>query len=288
MSLANGADANDAVNYGQLTGVQSGLENEDLTFLKLNGTRSMSGDLTFVGDEQVTTRNINFPEAGGSIKAVSGAITLDGTEVNVSSKKIVSLANGTDATDAVNFGQLTGVQADIIGGASSGYDTLGKIENKIGFILSNVDESAIDSITEVISAFQNADSSLMAMVTGIQANVASISGNYATNAYVSGEVSGLDARLDVLEGANKQQQQYQAITLDSTDIDNQYLTVTNTIVGTPWVMIDGVMARPTADFTVSNNNRINFAGDLASLGSSALVAGDVVHVYYMKNALLGA
>lgn len=222
------------------------------------------------------------------LNAVSGAMVLDGSQIDVSSKKIVSLANGTDATDAVNFGQLTGVQADIIGGASSGYDTLGKIENKIGFILSNVDESAIDSITEVISAFQNADSSLMAMVTGIQANVASISGNYATNAYVSGEVSGLDARLDVLEGANKQQQQYQAITLDSTDIDNQYLTVTNTIVGTPWVMIDGVMARPTADFTVSNNNRINFAGDLASLGSSALVAGDVVHVYYMKNALLGA
>jgi trimeric autotransporter adhesin len=43
----------------------------------------------------------------------------------------------------------------LIDGASSGYDTLKKLEDKISFIISNVDPAALDSLTEIVEALQN-------------------------------------------------------------------------------------------------------------------------------------
>ena len=65
-NLADGASNNDAVNYGQVSGLISGFNN----FLKIDGTNSMTADL------------------------------------NVNSHKLLNVNNGTNPNDAVNFSQL--------------------------------------------------------------------------------------------------------------------------------------------------------------------------------------
>lgn len=81
-----------------------------------------------------------------------------------------------------------------------------------------------------------------------------------------------------------QVQAYESKTL-SLASDLISISVASTIVGTPWVMIDGVMARPNVDFTVSGKV-ITFTGEWASTASlatgSPVELGDVVHVFYMK------
>jgi hypothetical protein len=50
--------------------------------------------------------NIVLQTAATSGTGIRGKITLNGREIDVTSKKIVNVANGTDATDAINKGQL--------------------------------------------------------------------------------------------------------------------------------------------------------------------------------------
>jgi hypothetical protein len=56
--------------------------------------------------ENVDGGNIALQTAAVSGTGVRGKITLDGREIDVTSKKIVNVASGTEATDAVNKGQL--------------------------------------------------------------------------------------------------------------------------------------------------------------------------------------
>lgn len=88
-----------------------------------------------------------------------------------------------------------------------------------------------------------------------------------------------DAQLDTLV---IQQQNYESKTLASGDVTNGYIDVSGPIQGTPWVMVDGIMGRPGTDFTHSGS-RITFQSEWAVGGVSALAAGDVVHVFFMKN-----
>jgi hypothetical protein len=78
------------------------LEAEDLTFLKLDGSRPMTGSLEMNGNTIDGVPNINAPALGSlSISSLDGSIILDpSVSVSVSSKKIVSLADPTDAQDA--------------------------------------------------------------------------------------------------------------------------------------------------------------------------------------------
>lgn len=105
------------------------------------------------------------------------------------------------------------------------------------------------------------------------------------SARIAGDASALsdakaytDAQLDTLV---IQQQQYTAKTLASGDVSNGYVDVSGPIVGTPWIMVDGVMGRPSVDFTHSGS-RITFQGEWASGGASAMASGDVVHIFFMK------
>jgi hypothetical protein len=56
--------------------------------------------------ENVNGGSIALQTAAVSGTGVRGKITLDGREIDVTSKKIVNVASGTEATDAVNKGQL--------------------------------------------------------------------------------------------------------------------------------------------------------------------------------------
>lgn len=210
-----------------------------------------------------------------------------------------TLASAQSYTD----GEIVAIK----GGVSESYDTLGKIEAKIGFIMSNVDGAALDSLTEIVAAFQGADSNINTAISNLASTASTnlaaeqtraqaaeaalgvrIDGvesdlSAEESARIAGDASTLvdakaytDAQLDTLV---IQQQQYEAKTLGA---GATYVDVSGPIVSTPWVMIDGVMGRPNVDFTWSGS-RITFAGEWASGGASELVQGDILHVFFMKN-----
>jgi hypothetical protein len=224
------------------------------------------------------------------------------TKAQVDSGDASTLSSAQSYTD----GEITTLK----GGVSESYDTLGKIEAKIGFIMSNVDGAALDSLSEIVAAFQGADSDINTAISDLAAtagtNLAAeqtraqaaeaalgvrIDGvesdlSAEESARIAGDASTLvdakayaDAQLDTLV---IQQQQYTAKTLASGDVSAQYVDVSGPIQGTPWVMIDGVMGRPGVDFTHSGS-RITFAGEWATGGESALASGDVLHIFFMKN-----
>jgi hypothetical protein len=74
------------------------------------------------------------------------------------------------------------------------------------------------------------------------------------------------------------------LTLISGDITNQYINLQNTaLYPSVQVFFSGVLQKQGTDYTlsdVSSVTRITFAGQLASAGAIALVAGDTLEVYY--------
>lgn len=57
--------------------------------------------------------DINLTTATTSGSGVRGKIKLDGKEIDVTSKKIINLADGTSASDAINKGQLDGLSSSL-------------------------------------------------------------------------------------------------------------------------------------------------------------------------------
>lgn len=83
----------------------------------------------------------------------------------------------------------------------------------------------------------------------------------------------------------------QSFTLNGTNITNQYVDLTYAINYAPSVIVwvqGGPIQSLTTDYTVSLTGgvagvgRVTFAGDLATGGASALVAGDVFVVHYTR------
>jgi hypothetical protein len=77
---------------------------------------------------------------------------------------------------------------------------------------------------------------------------------------------------------------YERYVLSGTDISNGYLDVTNTMKATPEVMIfpDRVNLLPTDDFTWSGKRIVWNTATVGPGGDAALVAGDIIHVWYFK------
>jgi hypothetical protein len=79
------------------------------------------------------------------------------------------------------------------------------------------------------------------------------------------------------------------ITLNSTDITNQYIDLSRVAAsaeGIVFYCVGGPIQTNTIDYTVSltggagSNTRISFAGDLATAGAAALVSGDILVVKF--------
>jgi len=116
---------------------------------------------------------------------------------------------------------------DLKGGVSSAYDTLKKIEDKIEFITSNVDGAALDSLTEIVSAFQSADSTINGAISSLAASAAADLD--AEEAARIAADSALDARLDILEADPVTKSYVDAQIPDNTDglvegSSNKYFT----------------------------------------------------------------
>ena len=103
------------------------------------------------------------------------------------------------------------------------------------------------------------------------------SGGDFTATEVEGALAELKADIAAATGANKGEE---AITLDGTDITNQSVTLANApISDVAMLFAGGVNQIPGVDYSVSGTT-LSFLGDLATAGAAALVAGDILVVYY--------
>ena len=143
---------------------------EDLTFLKLDGSRAMEGALDLdhnqllnvaelqlkaTSDESNPYGSISGSVADGlSLSSTSGMSIESGTgEISVSDGKIKNLADGVNAKDAVNKGQLD--------------FEVNRLDDRIDNVLENIDPAALDSLKEVVDAFQNADSDIYSAINSL-------------------------------------------------------------------------------------------------------------------------
>lgn len=216
-----------------------------------------------------------FTEARAKAAAVSDAIVDGVTDVAASQNAVfdalalkLDLAGGT-MSGGINMGAnaLTNV-----GGISSPDDLLISSGGTIAGL--RLDSPTIirlwtqtvevngARIANVGSPFFNEDAANKSYVDSAASNAQSAAQSYT------------DAQLDTLVVPV---QHYQAVTLNNTQISAGTFDVAYTIVGTPWLMVDGVMLRSGVDFTFSGAT-IDF-----SASNPALEAGDVVHVYFMRN-----
>lgn len=124
--------------------------------------------------------DINLVTAAASGTGVRGKVKLDGRVIDVSGKKVVDLAAGTDATDAVNKGQLDAVSAAV----SAEQSRAEGAESALDARLDTLEGSGAGSVAKAQADAQDyADAAVLVEKTRAE-----------------GAESALDSRLDVIEG----------------------------------------------------------------------------------------
>jgi hypothetical protein len=270
------------------------LEAEDLTFLKLDGSRAMTDSLDMGGFTVTDTAGLTGETL--SLTATVGVISLNG-------QGNASLSAGPSSE--VQFGQ--GSKIARFSETSFDLDEVGIIKfagaSAINsFNISTENGDAMLSTNGPTGGNVQLESELADVVLlapagevsigATQLNMGSVKivsladGTVATDAATFGQVeaaesaanSYTDSQLDAL---SVQELVHESKTLVSGDITNGYVDVSFAIQGQPWVQVGRVSLVPGDDFTVSGS-RITFAGSVASAGAEALEAGDKLSIFYMK------
>lgn len=140
--------------------------------LLINGTRAMEGNL-IMGDES------------GMMYKISG------------------LGDGVSAHDAVNKGQLdAAISQEILDRQAAD----AALQTQITNVLSNVDGAALDSLTEIVTAFQAADSNLNGAITSLASSASSAlsaeeSARIAADSALQSEIDAEESRAMAAESA---------------------------------------------------------------------------------------
>lgn len=154
--------------------------------------------------------DINLTTATTSGSGVRGKIKLDGKEIDVTSKKITNLADGTNASDAINKSQLDGLStslsADIDAEESRALAAESTLQSAIDQEI--LDRQSGDSST-LSSAQSYTDQKVADLVNSAPTVLDTLKElsdalgsdpNFATT--IAGQIGDLDSRLDTLEGSD--------------------------------------------------------------------------------------
>lgn len=189
------------------------------------------------------------------------------------------------------------------------------LQSQINDILGNVDPSALDSLSEIVAAFQAADSDLSAAITSalgthtselavetaareaadatLQSNIDSEESRaLAAEGVLQDNIdaeqsareaadSALDSRVSDLEAVSEGREKF---VITSTDLSNQYLDLAQEAKPDSTFMFYGPLyLHEGDDYTVSvvgGVSRLSFSGRIASGQPSQPIVGDVIYVRY--------
>jgi hypothetical protein len=206
---------------------------------------------------------------GGSIKletpltsgtGVRGKITLDAKEIDVTSKQIKNLADGTSLTDAVNKGQLDSAISSIPEVDLSSYYTKSEVDSTI-----QTERERIDAILLASDADKDSFAEIVGLINSVDTE---------NDQVFSGYVTSNNVRVDTLEAKGfSKGSTVVGSELSFIDLDRQYETILSVSVGR-------LSVHEGEDFTVSavgGKTRITWIGSLVNPdGAEAIETGDKV------------
>jgi len=222
--------------------------------------------------------------------------------VSKNANDIVSLeSTSNDRDDALQV-LIDALTSDIVLESSTRQAADENLQQQINNILSNIDPSALDSLTEIVEAFQNADSDLQDAINAALGTHTSelaietsarIAADEALQNSINAEVERAilaDATLEAkLAAAESQVQQLQSIVwydekivVDSTVIANGFIMLqripeTGSVIGN----IDrlSIFEGETEDFIV-DNAKVTFLNTLVGTGNQKIQIGDELRFKY--------
>jgi hypothetical protein len=206
---------------------------------------------------------------GGSIKlatpltsgtGVRGKITLDAKEIDVTSKQIKNLADGTSLTDAVNKGQLDSAISSIPEVDLSSYYTKSEVDSTV-----QTEKERIDAILLASDADKDSFAEIVALINSVDTE---------NDQVFSGYVTSNNVRVDALEAKGfSKGSTVVGSELSFIDLDRQYETILSVSIGR-------LSVHEGEDFTVSavgGKTRITWIGSLVNPdGAEAIETGDKV------------
>jgi hypothetical protein len=210
--------------------------------------------------------NIVLTTAAVTGTGIRGKVEITARELDMNAAKITDLANGVDAQDAVTKSQLDlKLNADLKGAVN------GVAELDAG---GKVPASQLPSYVDDVLEYADLAAFPVSGETGIIYVALDDNKIYRWSGSVYIEVSS-GASLTF----NKEK-----LTLTLTDIANQYVDLQHHVIHESiQAYVYRLAIHETDDYTLSvhdGKTRISFAGDVATGGASALVAGDVLYVNY--------
>lgn len=269
-----------------------------------NYITALTGDVTASGPGSVAA---TLATVNGNV----GSFTL--SNITVNAKGLITAASSTatgNLTDAGTDGiVITGGTGAVIGsGTSIAQHVADSTHN--GY-LSSTDWSTFNGKqnTVTIGTFNSQASQAKGLAfisdvlyaqaptatnPGMVSIPASASALSLSTAALSVAVDGSTVKINGSNQLEALQPNEERITLSGTDITNQYVDLAHVIYGTSassnsatLFVVGGPMQLKTVDYTVSLTGgsggvtRISFAGDLATGGGAALIAGDILVIDYM-------
>jgi hypothetical protein len=241
----------------------------------------------------------------------SGAgLNSDGGYTAFTGSNYLSMASNLKHADFILDGQIKIVADSVAQEVSDRIADVADLQGQINNVLSNMDGAALDSLTEIVTAFQAADSSLNGAITslstGLSADIdAEEAARIAADTALQGEIdaeeiaraaadttlqnninseaatrlaadNALDARVDVLESVVWFKEKF-AISNGQTSVTLSHAPEVKSM--SAWVDRLAIHEGAAEDFTISGTS-MTFLNDLVSPGQSQIGNGDTVYVKY--------
>jgi hypothetical protein len=220
----------------------------------------------------------------GDASTLSGANSYTDSEVSAEAAlrvsgdaaSVVSANSYTDSQIVLAQGDIAAAEAAIAQEIIDRAAGDAALQTQIDNVLSNVDGAALDSLTEIVSAFQAADSSLNGAITALSTGLtADIDAEEA--ARISAD-NALDGRLDVLEAVVWFKEKF-SIVNGQTSVTLSFAPKASSM--SAFVDRLAIHEGASEDYSISGST-VTFLNDLVSPGNSQLGNGDTVYVKYQK------
>lgn len=159
--------------------VQVGKTNIDVNSFQLNFTQACKGTVVVVAPDTIDVPSVNTT----AINVAGSAVVIDSSGVRVAGNYVLTDMDLTAALADTNAAAATAqaaadtASADLAAEVTRAQAAESDLQGQINSVLSNVDPAALDSLTEVVAAFQAADSSLNGAITALSSDAVSKTGN---------------------------------------------------------------------------------------------------------------